>query len=269
MAYDAVRGEMVLLDVNGDTWIWNGSVWSQPVPTTSPSVRSGASMVFDAGSAGQIVLFGGISSSCASPGLCNDTWIWNGSTWTRALPVASPPGRYFAQMAYDAATGTVVVFGGLAGSNLDPVADTWSWDGTTWTLLQPATSPPPRARGSMSYDSTTGTVILWAVGDTWSWNGSTWLQLQPPVSPEARDSTVATYDPALAAIVLFGGSTGHGDLGGHLALGSAGAGREQHRAERRFRGWRYDGHNDGEPLPGSHRGAVWLALSPSFTVTLG
>jgi hypothetical protein len=33
-------------------------------------------------------------------------------TWTRQAPAASPPARSRAAMAYDAATGTVVMFGG-------------------------------------------------------------------------------------------------------------------------------------------------------------
>jgi hypothetical protein len=35
-------------------------------------------------------------------------------------------------MAYDAATRTVVLFGGL-GAEDKPLNDTWTWDGSTWT----------------------------------------------------------------------------------------------------------------------------------------
>src|ERR1700690_1136285 len=45
-------------------------------------------------------------------------------------------------MTYDAATGTVVLFGGLGGKRY--LGDTWTWDGTTWTQQHPAAHPVPR-----------------------------------------------------------------------------------------------------------------------------
>ncbi len=48
-------------------------------------------------------------------------------------------------MTYDAATGTVLLFGGRVNGTV--LSDTWSWDGTTWTQLTPATSPAARDRG--------------------------------------------------------------------------------------------------------------------------
>ena len=61
-------------------------------------------------------------------------------------------------MAYDPATGTVVLFGGTGHGAL--LGDTWTWNGTTWTQQTPATSPPARESASMAYDAATGTVVL-------------------------------------------------------------------------------------------------------------
>ncbi len=47
------------------------------------------------------------------------------ATWTRQAPAASPPARYGAAMAYDAATGTVVMFGGYNPHFL--LTGTWTW----------------------------------------------------------------------------------------------------------------------------------------------
>jgi hypothetical protein len=52
-------------------------------------------------------------------------------------------------MAYDAARGEVVLFGGWDGTLL---GDTWTWDGTTWTEEHPAISPPARILMGMAYD---------------------------------------------------------------------------------------------------------------------
>jgi len=50
-------------------------------------------------------------------------------TWTQQAPVASPSARTAAAMAYDAATGTAVLFGG--GTRRRSFSDTWTWDGST------------------------------------------------------------------------------------------------------------------------------------------
>jgi hypothetical protein len=42
-------------------------------------------------------------------------------------------------MAYDAARGQVVLFGGYDGSGY--LNDTWVWDGTNWVQKFPATVP--------------------------------------------------------------------------------------------------------------------------------
>ena len=77
-------------------------------------------------------------------------------------------------MAYDAATGNIVLFGGgINGHGVQNV--TWVWDGTTWTKQAPATSPPARDAASMAYDAATGNVVLFGgfasgtLGDTWTW----------------------------------------------------------------------------------------------------
>lgn len=65
-------------------------------------------------------------------------------------------------MAYDAATGKVVWFGGGGKTKL---GNTWTWDGATWTNQAPATSPPARENASMAYDAATGNVVLFGGGD--------------------------------------------------------------------------------------------------------
>ena len=235
MAYDAATGKVVVFggasggSTLNDTWSWGGGAWTQLVSPgctsacpISPSARFGQSMAYDAAT-GTIVLFGG-GASCG--GLCNDTWSFNGSAWTQLVSPGcgascpnSPPARYVASMAYDAASGTVLLFGGTdSSSNLN---DIWSFNGSAWTQLianGAAGSPSARYGMGLTYDAATSAIILFGgyngssnLNDTWSFNGSAWTELianGASGSPAARYGVGMTYDAATGTIVLFGGSTG-------------------------------------------------------------
>jgi hypothetical protein len=80
-------------------------------------------------------------------------------------------------MAFDPATGDLVLFGGYDGSYRN---DTWTYDGTTWTQQFPATSPP-RSLASMAFGpASRGLVLFLENGDTWTY--------QPGVSTADRDN---------------------------------------------------------------------------------
>ena len=68
-------------------------------------------------------------------------------------------------MVNDPATGNVVLFGGITTGNAK-LADTWTWNGSTWTQQSPATSPSARYSTSMAYDSATGNVVLFGGFDS-------------------------------------------------------------------------------------------------------
>jgi hypothetical protein len=191
--------------------------WSQ-VASTGPSARNRAAMVYDE-ARGRVVLFGGGGPN----GQLGDTWTWDGTTWTQLQPATSPSPRSAASLAYDRAHGRVVLFGGVtpvAGGGLKHYGDTWSWDGVTWTQLQPATSPPARQLGNMAWDPTGRQVVLYGghngapMGDTWTWDGSTWTQRISAVAPSARAESSMATDDATSSVVLFGGFDAAGNEDG-------------------------------------------------------
>jgi hypothetical protein len=186
--------------------------WIQLSPATSPPPRTAAALAYDPAT-GNTVLFGGDEVTGGSGTMLSDTWTWDGSTWTEQFPAVSPPARYGASMAYDSATGDLVLFGGLSANG--DMSDTWTWDGSTWTQQLPKTSPPARYTSSMAYDDETGNVVLFGglagrtvEADTWTWNGTTWTQLFPSTKPPARDAASMSYDAASQDMVLFGGNNG-------------------------------------------------------------
>ena len=75
-------------------------------------------------------------------------------------------------MAFDAARGRVVMFGGV--SLAGPLVKTWEYDGTTWVLVNTPASPPGRSDHSMVYDSARQRIVLFGgeqetfdLADTW------------------------------------------------------------------------------------------------------
>src|SRR5258708_38528351 len=89
----------------------------------------------------------GVSQSVA---LANSS---SGLNWTKRAPATSPPARWRAPMAYDAATVNVVLFGGIGKTGL--LGGTGTWNGSTWTKQAPATRPPAREGAPLAYDGAT------------------------------------------------------------------------------------------------------------------
>ncbi len=86
-------------------------------------------MGYDSASS-QLIEFGGFNGSTD----LNDTWDWDGNTWTELSPAQNPPARQDASMAFDPAmgpSGELLLFGGISGSTY--LDDTWAWNGATWT----------------------------------------------------------------------------------------------------------------------------------------
>jgi len=208
VAYDTTRQRTFLFGGAGeqwwsDTWEWDGSSWLLLTPPVTPPLRSGHAMVYDTGRR-QMVLFGG-SAGLGVP-TTDETWEWDGRTWTQRTPAIRPVARTDHAMAYDAARRRVVLFGGtLVGT---PAAgDTWEWDGTAWTQATPATSPPGRSHHAMAYDPVRQRVVLFGgytgsyngyLSDTWEWDGTNWVPRASATSPPAHGS-VRWDRPVLAA----------------------------------------------------------------------
>jgi hypothetical protein len=230
MAYDSARGVTVLFGgdthndaPNGETWEWNGSDWALRC-TCGPSPRLVHAMAYD--SARRVtVLFGGNSGS---PNFqANDeTWEWDGETWTQRQPNTSPSARFYHAMAYDSAPGrhVTVLFGGSQTQNVGN-RETWEWNGTDW-ILRANTGPSPRFFHKMAYDVARGLTVLFGgstdnsdrLSDTWEWNGTgvgLWAQ-QPINGPSGRYEHAMAYDAARGVTVLFGGNIA---IGGNVGNG--------------------------------------------------
>jgi hypothetical protein len=193
LAYDSATSQLVAV-AGGATWTWAGSSWTQ-ADASAPATDSGyfqaptSSMAFDDAS-NQLIL---VSDQLSEGDQTEQTWTWDGSTWTQLSPNVNPPARGAPSLAYDpavASTGGLVLFGGYVGSASE--SDTWVWDGSDWSAQSVATSPPGRAYGVMAYDPIGGQLVLYggdvpgqyggmtSVFDTWEFDGTTWNEVSDP-----------------------------------------------------------------------------------------
>jgi RHS repeat-associated protein/uncharacterized repeat protein (TIGR01451 family) len=106
------------------TWSFDGRSWRQLRPSSRPRGRIGAGMAYDT-ALGKIVLSMGTTLGPAAQDL-NDTWTWDGSTWSQLSGIAAPAPRQDLGLAYDSAAGQVLMVGGSFGPGGRPGAITYS-----------------------------------------------------------------------------------------------------------------------------------------------
>src|SRR5207253_3880650 len=95
MAFDEARGKTVLFGgqdivfrTRNDTWEWDGSKWQEKKPLLAPSRRVRSAMAYDAARQ-RVVLFGGAERIVFAKPL-DDTWEWDGRTWSQISAGTSP-----------------------------------------------------------------------------------------------------------------------------------------------------------------------------------
>jgi len=230
IAYDAALQAVILFGgetapgaAASDTWEFVNNVWinltsSLPV---SPSGRYGGAMVYDSVDS-VLLLFGGTTGATT----LNDTWTFDGSTWTEILPITAPSPRAFAQMSYDPIDGYVVLFGGGAApvaSVAPPIdSDTWEFRAGVWVNItsQLSIAPPPTTGGTFTWDPQDGVLVLsggssiaatgapgtcYPDGLTWSFVAGAWTA-QEKTAPTGRVFGMAAYDGTDHVVLVFGGS---------------------------------------------------------------
>jgi hypothetical protein len=218
MAYDSARGLVVFFGGNpfshgiwDRTFEWNGTVWTESLATRPPGLaRHSHAMAYHAQS-GKVVVFGGTVPPNTHVA---DTWTYDGQTWVQAAAggAGQPSARWGAAMAYDPISREVVLFGGRDAA-LGEQNDTWTWNGTAWTLKNPVTVPTPRRQHYMTFDVARSRIVMHGgigagtvEGITYEWDGANWHQyaaggIQSTFGP-------MTYDPSRGKVIeLWFGTT--------------------------------------------------------------
>ena len=189
--------------------------WHQAAPTASPTARGGAGVAYDP-MTGNVLMFGGDTGAFPSPA-SNQTWSYNGSTWTQLTPTASPTGKIGIELVYDSNRGVFVMYGSMNTSAFGgaSVNQTWEFNGATWTQVFPTTTPGGLGLYGACYDSVRSKVVLYggvsnsmfpiAANGTWEFNGTNWAQITTAGSPGPLERPAMCFHEGLGMAVLFGG----------------------------------------------------------------
>jgi hypothetical protein len=215
MAFDPALDRSVLFgglhqgQTLGDTWSFDGDAWTNHGSNLGASPRVLPALAPYAGLG--TVMFGG--ATAIGGAYLDDTYVWNGVTWTILFTLARPAARYGHDLAATSGQNRIYLFGGYNGQRL---ADTWQLGPTGWNQVFTIQSPPARNSHRMAYDERRGRLVLFGgqgagnafLGDTWELvpgPSPTWVQRTTVAAPSPRWNHMMDYDRSRAVVVLHGG----------------------------------------------------------------
>lgn len=179
-----------------------------------------------AASSDKLYVFGGCLNNNTTTTV-NDLWVFDPAvpsfTQVHDGTGIAPHARGRAAVAWNNATGRLVVFGGdnratgpLPADTL--LNDTWEYNpGTnTWTDVTPGgVNPSPRRWAAMTYEPATGGMLLFGgdlgsnavSSETWLLLGGVWTLITPATTPPARrqHSLMTRTNPEFNDVLMMGG----------------------------------------------------------------
>lgn len=186
-------------------WGWNGTRWER-VAQGGPPGRILGGAAYDE-KRDVLVLYGGRSVELEK--CSQETWEWNGETWTEK-DVPPPTACDHVRMVYDSSSGEAILFSGLSPDE-NPVNETWSWNGQEWKLLSDE-GPESRGHFGFVYDPAHEQTLLYggytssATDEFWAWKEGAWQEIDFP-GPGMLSHFGMTYDTDANALYIFGGAT--------------------------------------------------------------
>lgn len=201
-----------------DSWLFVNGSWSElGTEGSSPGALCNASGASDPAADG-VAVYGGTNTTGATLG---DLWIFSNGSWSaQPAPGSSPGPRASAGMAFDAALGGLVLFGGLSPA-AGVLGDLWLFRGGSWTPLatspqDPVGAPAAREAAAFAYDPSLGGELLFGGsspagidGDTWLFANESWTNVSALVArpPAPHADAAATFDASDGYFLMEGGFT--------------------------------------------------------------
>lgn len=222
LVFDAVRHETLMLGTDTAAkpamYRWNdeASRWDAMTPPALPACVNEAQLVYQTHNQ-KPLLAGGL---CASSGLADETYEWDGDTWTK---VTHPKGyattrEVDSAMAYDTAAQQVVRFGGHNSLAAVPDSLTNVYRNTRWRSVTTSGNPSPRSMPLFRRDADRD--LVWLFGglteysnrdfvdyhsDMWSYRDGAWSLVTPEVvndTPFSCETPIGALDTERDVLVV-------------------------------------------------------------------
>ncbi|MEZ6037913.1 MAG: kelch repeat-containing protein [Planctomycetota bacterium] len=197
MTHDLLRDRTVWLGVPSfgtppETWEFDGTTWQQ-LALVSPPLANGG-MTYDL-ARGQVVM---LDANAVS-------WSFDQNGWNFAASQPSMAPRNRMELCYDPNRQVIIAHGGYTASSY--LADTWEFDGTSWTQVPTPHTLPPGAV-AMGFDLSRNVTIARCVNPvasgTWTYDGADWTALSMTVEvPTSLEQRLVT-SPVTGRCLLFG-----------------------------------------------------------------
>ncbi|MCI4345702.1 MAG: PKD domain-containing protein, partial [Thermoplasmata archaeon] len=197
----------LVVGASGITAVSTFGSHSRPYPASTPGIHQLRVSAPRAASPHAMTHYSETFTAPTSPG----GYLW--SNLSASLSIA--PSARVPAMAWDAADGYVLLFGGLliSGAHL---TDTWIFANGTWTNItgQVTGAPPALLLPILAYDPTSTAVVLYgqlASGAlttvTWTYHSKVWTNVTATAGtePSPRTNVAFTQDSTDTGLLLFGG----------------------------------------------------------------
>ncbi len=165
MTFDAARKQILLFGGAPDDatlWAFDGKIW-RALATSGPTARQQPILIDDPVRK-RVVLIGGRHGDAPDAPADDDTWEWDGKSWTRAAE-HGPGARVHPACVRDAKRGRIVVQGGVDPATGKDRADAFEWDGKAWTKSD-APALPANFAPTLIEDAAGKRTLLVAVDET-------------------------------------------------------------------------------------------------------
>jgi hypothetical protein len=214
LAYDSRRQRVILFaglvftasdpDYKNEVWEYDGAVrrWHEATPAagSAPQPRESPLWAFDE-RRNRFVMYGGQALEGGKTVYLDDTWEWNGTTWTEHHPATSITAR---ELVYLPTRERVIAIG---------FGQVYEWDGGNWVATANSAPGVSGAHGFayagsgrvVAFGGSEGGPPAGDSGATWEFDGSRWWHVSPTRSPSARAEPLLAYDPDRDLAVVHGG----------------------------------------------------------------
>ena len=224
MAYDEQHKTYVLFggqtkDGSSDeTWLFDGSKWTQATPAHKPTARRNPAMAYDPAQK-NVVLYGGLVQDKGEGVPAADTWGWDGADWSVLNSYSDTVGQRLGASVVTAGD-KILLFGGGLAFNDGLTADAFAWDGHVWSSIDRESRPSGRYGAALAWNPNDSSLLVFGgngadpnagpgaagipLASTWSLRGGVWTLLAsagPP--PTGQPNAIWQANPG-RMVVMFG-----------------------------------------------------------------